>query len=98
MILDLREYRKHIKMEDKEISQYTLGEKIGFIMSSMQSVEKKLDKTIEENCKRLVSCEDRLRDHDLIVANAKGKVTILGIIWGGISGIGSALLVWWLTR
>jgi len=84
--------------QEKNISQYTLGEKIGFILARVEGMNEKLDKSIEENCKRICDCEDLLKRHDLIIANAKGKVGVLGAIWGTISGIGSALVIWYLTR
>jgi hypothetical protein len=85
-------------MEEKNIDKMLLGEKIGRTMQLSESIEKTLTAFIEKCDKRFCACEEKEREHALFIANAKGKVTILGIIWGGISGIGSALLVWYLTR
>jgi len=84
--------------KDKNISQYTLGEKIGFILARVEGMDQKLDKSIDENCKRICDCEALLKGHDLIIANAKGRVSVISATWGTISGIGGAILVWYLTR
>ena len=85
-------------MEDKDINNYTLGEKIGFIMAKIDSIDQKLDKSIDENRKRSEDCERVLEEHSKIIATARGKVTIIGSIWGSISGIFISLLVWYLTK
>ena len=96
-------------MEDKHINQLTLGEKIGRTMQLSEStdkkmddfssaMDKKMDKFMDICDKRFCSCESAIKSHGLFIANAKGKVSVLGIVWGTISGIGSALVIWYLTR
>jgi hypothetical protein len=81
----------------KEISQYTLGEKIGFIMATMEKMDSKLDKSIEESCKRLCDCEIKLDAHDRTIAEAQGKMSIIGIIWGSIWTVISSVVIWLIT-
>lgn len=86
-------------MEDKkEINNYTLGEKIGFIMAKIDSIDNKLDKSIEENTKRMCDCEIKIEEHEKQLATARGKVTIIGSIWGAISAILISIATWWITK
>jgi len=82
---------------EKEISQYTLGEKIGFIMATMKDIDTKLDTSIEESCRRLCDCEVKIRTHDTIISNAQGKMSVIGIVWGSIWTIISSVIIWLIT-
>jgi hypothetical protein len=85
-------------MEDKDINNYTLGEKIGFIMAKIDSIDKKIDKSIDESCKRICDCEIKIDEHSKVIATAKGKVSIIGSVWGSISALLTSLLIWYLTK
>lgn len=85
-------------MEEKDINNYTLGEKIGYIMAQVDSLSDKMDKYIEENQKRQEECEKLLKEHSKIIATARGKVSIIGSIWGAIAGIGISIVTWFITK
>lgn len=77
---------------------YSLYMLVGEMKGTMESMNKKLDKSIEESCKRICDCEIKIEEHSKVIATTRGKISIIGGIWGAISGIGISLLIWYLTK
>ena len=67
-------------------------------MAKLDGVDEKLDKSIEENCKRICDCEIKIKEHSEKFADIKGKASIVGAIAGFLAGVGQAILVWLVTN
>lgn len=72
---------------EKNINDYTMGEKIGWIIATLESLKEELKTYTIEAKKRMCDCEIRLNDHDKEFANAKGKASVSGAIAGSIAGV-----------
>jgi len=83
--------------EEKPFDSYTYGEKMGMIFEKLSNFEKvqiqtkeemndKLDTFMEKCDKRLCDCEKKIEKHQDIISNAKGKITIISLVYFFVVG------------
>lgn len=87
-----------MKNDNPKPDFYSLYLLVGEMKASIDSNNRKLEKYMEECEKRMNCCELKIEEHTKIIATARGKVSIIGSIWGSVSAVGVSLLIWYLTK